>query len=77
MARMRTIKQALMHIKTTDPDSALTETALRRMVITGELMSVRVGVKYLLDLDAVDWYLTGGQPQTDILFSEKGQREYG
>ena len=61
MPRMRTIKQAMAHIKVIDPDSALTETALRRMVTTGRLTSVRVGAKYLVDLDALDSYLAGGQ----------------
>lgn len=57
---MRTIAETAKHIRAVDPDIALTETALRRLVITGVLPSVRVGVKYLVDLDALDAFLAGG-----------------
>ena len=50
---MRTLKQAYETIKETDPDSALTMTALRRLVVSGKLPSVRAGSKYLLNLDTL------------------------
>ena len=56
---MRTIAETAKHIRAVDPDTALTETALRRLVVTGALPSVRVGVKYLVDLDALDGFLAG------------------
>ena len=40
---MRTLKQAYETIRETDPDSALTMTALRRLVVSGKLPSVRAG----------------------------------
>ena len=40
-----------------DPDSALTMTALRRLVVSGKLPSVRAGSKYLLNLDTLQEYL--------------------
>ena len=49
--RMRTIDQAAEYVKTTDPDTALTKTAIRRLVTTGALPSVKVGQKYLVALD--------------------------
>lgn len=61
MARMRTIKQAAQHVRGIDPGTALTETAIRRLLITGAVPSVRVGVKYLIDLDALEAYLSGDQ----------------
>jgi len=60
MPRMRTIHEAAKHIKATDPATALTETAIRRLVVTGELPSVRIGTKFLLDVDILDAFLSRG-----------------
>jgi len=59
MARMRTIEQAAEHFKKADPLTALTKTAIRRLVTTGEIPFVKVGTKYLLNLDALEEYLKG------------------
>ena len=64
MARMRTIEQAFAWLREQDPETALTKTALRRMVTTGELPSVRVGQKYLLCLDTLEAHLSGAQEHT-------------
>lgn len=37
--KMRTIDQCAAYIKAIDPESSLTKTAIRRMVITGEIPS--------------------------------------
>lgn len=57
--RMRTIDQAAEYVKATDPDTALTKTAIRRLVTTGALPSVKVGQKYLVALENLDAYLGG------------------
>ena len=54
MPLMRTISQVAAWIRETDPETALTETAIRRLTVTGKIKAVRVGNKYLLDLDRVD-----------------------
>lgn len=59
MPKMRTIAEAARHIQAVDPETSLTETALRRLVVTGALPSVKVGVKYLLDLHALEDFLAG------------------
>ena len=59
LPRMRTIEQAAAWLKAGDPETAFTPTALRRLVTTGQLPSVRVGQKYLLDLDALTGFLSG------------------
>lgn len=59
MRTMRTIEQAVAEIRTEDPNTALTKTALRRLVVSGAVPSVRVGAKYLLDMAALDSYLAG------------------
>lgn len=58
-ARIRTIDQASAWLKEADPGTALTKTALRRLVTTGQLPSVRVGSKYLVDLGTLEKYLQG------------------
>ena len=63
MPRMRTIDQASDWLRETDPDTALTKTALRRLVTTGQLPCVRIGQKYLLDLDVLADYLKGQLPE--------------
>ena len=56
-ARMRTISEAIKAIKEYDPQTAFTQTALRRMIKTGEIPSVRVGHKNLVNLDVLFEYL--------------------
>lgn len=60
--RIRTIDKAAEYFREQDPSTNLTKTALRRMVITGQVQSVRVGTKYLLDLDVLETTLF--QPPT-------------
>lgn len=55
--RMRTIKEAMAWIKETDPDTAITPHALRRLIVSGEIPRVVVSNKYLINLDDLDSYL--------------------
>lgn len=57
--RMRGIEEGFKEIKANDPGTALTKTALRRLITTGEIPSVKIGTKYLFDLDMVERYLRG------------------
>ncbi len=59
LPRMRGIRQAVEEIKTADPKTALTEKALRRLILSGVLPSVVVGRKYLINLDTLERYLSG------------------
>ena len=49
--RLRTLPKAYAEIKKMDPDTAFTMRALRRMVINGELPTVEVASKKLINLD--------------------------
>lgn len=60
--RMRTIDQAATWLCEQDPETALTKTAIRRLVVTGQLPSVRVGQKYLISLETLEDYLAGAVP---------------
>lgn len=59
---MRTINEAADHFKAIDPQTALTRTAVRRLVNAGVVPSVKVGNKALVSLEALTDYLNG-QPQ--------------
>ena len=52
--RIRTIDKAAEYSREQDPETNMTKTALRRMVTTGQVQSVRVGTKYLVDLDILE-----------------------
>ena len=55
----RTIAQLHAELVVEDPQCALTLTALRRLVRSGEIRSCRVGQKYLFTHAAVSDFLTG------------------
>ena len=57
MPRMRLLKQAYAEIKANDPDTALTMTALRRLVLSGVIPTVCSGRKRFINLDALLDYL--------------------
>lgn len=54
---MRTIDQIFEHFKEIDSETALTKTAIRRLVTTGTIPSVRISAKYLIAVGAVENYL--------------------
>ena len=60
---MRTIDQVAEYVQRVDPETALTKTAIRRLITTGKLPSVRVGAKYLVCLEEFDAYLAGKPAQ--------------
>jgi len=57
--RVRTINEAAAYFQELDPGTALTKTAIRRLVTTGTIPSTRIGNKYLVDVDQVAIYLQG------------------
>ena len=57
--RTRTIREAAAYFRETDPQTCLTETAIRRLICTGAVPSARVGRKYLVTVEALEAYLSG------------------
>lgn len=61
--RVRTISQLVKEVKRIDPDSAMTEATLRRLVVTGKIPSVRSSdnpnSKYLVTVEALEAYMSG------------------
>lgn len=64
-AHMRGIKQAIEEIKQADPCTALTEKALRRLILTKEIPSVKIGAKYLVNMDVLNNYLCTGTTESE------------
>lgn len=55
--RFRTIKTAYAEIKREDPDSAITEWAIRKIVTEGYIPSRRIGTKYVFAMeDLLDYF---------------------
>lgn len=59
MVRTRTIKEAVAYFHESDPQTSLTENAIRTLLRSGAVPSIRVGKKYLVSLEALEGYLTG------------------
>ena len=51
MPRMRTIAECAQLLKEADPGTAITKNAIRTKVLTGEIPSVQVGRKRLINYD--------------------------
>ena len=61
---MRTINEAAAYMVQADPRTAVTKTALRRLITSGQIPSVRVGAKYLVDLGVLDEFFGGQSTKT-------------
>lgn len=55
----RTIREAASYFRDSDPQTCLTETAIRRLICTGAVPSARIGRKYLVTVEALEAYLSG------------------
>lgn len=74
MQHTRTIKEAAAHYREVDPNTGLTEYAIRTLVRTGRVPSVRVGKKYLVTIEALEEYLAGGGTVKDVEPPSRGWR---
>lgn len=72
--RMRTLPEAVREIKRVDPDSALTLTALRRMVRVGQIPCVNIASKKLICLDAL-YELLGMYTNSNVIIKTKGDND--
>lgn len=61
--QMRTIKQLADHYKALDPETALTKSAIRRLIISGAVPHTMAGSKYLVAVEAFEDYLQHGDTQ--------------
>ena len=61
MLHKRTIREAAAWFKSQDPQTCLTETAIRTLLRSGRVPCVRVGKKYLVTIEALEAYLSGDE----------------
>ena len=59
MIRTRTIKEAAAYFREADPQTSLTEFAIRSLLKSGKVPCARVGKKYLVSLEALEAFLSG------------------
>ena len=59
LPRMRTIPKAYEEVKAADPQTSFTIRALRRLIKCGDIQTVRVGNKNLINLDLLFDTLSG------------------
>jgi excisionase family DNA binding protein len=59
---MRTAPQLAAEYKAADPDTPLNTYFFRCLINAGKIPYVKAGKKYLINADAVDDYLSSGQP---------------
>lgn len=76
MVRTRTIREAAAYFREKDPKTCLTETAIRTLLRTGAVPSVRIGRKYLVALEALESYLTGSRNETEETQPKRGDRNW-
>ena len=59
MVQMRTIDQLFRYILEIDPQSNLTRSAIRRLVVQNKIKSSRIGNKYLVSISNFEEYFNG------------------
>ena len=57
LPRMRTIAEAYKYLQKSDPDTAMNPHAIRKLILTQTIPSVKSGNKYLINLDTLEDYL--------------------
>lgn len=70
----RTITQLHAEMMAADPQCALTLSALRRLVRSGQIKSSKIGAKYIVTHNAVAEFLSGSSDQSDIVPTIDGIR---
>ena len=75
LTRMRTIPKAFAEIKALDPNTDFTLRALRRMVKNGEIPSVQIASKTLVNLDLLLEALSCYNKDTILASVGKGQKD--
>lgn len=59
MPKYRTVAQAALHIREVDPETSITESAIRHLIAGGKVRHITVGKRVLLDFDQLEQMLTG------------------
>lgn len=65
IAKMRLYAETINEVKASDPHTALTLCALKRLVRNGDIPSVKIGRKTLINYDALMEYLDSPTPKEE------------
>ena len=60
MRRLRLISEAYAEIKEADPNTAITMTAFRRLVLDGRIPSIMIGNKRVVSMESVESFFQYG-----------------
>ena len=73
MLRIRTIKEAYAEIKASDSKTSLTLYGFRKLVVSGEISSIKRGNKWLVDMANVESFFKGNEPKEDLQAKDYGR----
>ena len=74
MRRMRLISEAYAEIKEADPNTAITMTAFRRLVLDERIPSIMIGNKRLVSMEAVEGFFQYGDAEQTMADTKKIRR---
>lgn len=66
MRRMRLISEAFAEIKEADPNTAITMTGFRRLVLDERIPSIMIGNKRLVSMEDVEYFFQYGDTPQEI-----------
>lgn len=76
MLRMRTMAEAYEELKKADPNTAITKSYVRRLIVSGKVPSIKVGKKYLVNMDHLETYLCNPNLSENEI-AQKYMEKYG
>lgn len=58
MTRLRTIPKAVAELKAKDPNTSVSNHALRRWILDGHIPCIKVGKNYVVSMDAIETFMS-------------------
>jgi len=71
MVKVRSLREALIYIKSLDNDTGISGNAIRMLVVSGKVPSVKIGKKYLVNVDMLLNYFEEKLTVVETDLSEK------
>ena len=66
LPKIRGIKEAAAELRQADPNTPIREKTLRRLILSGSIPSIRIGVRYYINMDVLNECLKNGiEPITE------------
>jgi len=69
MVKVRSLKEAMIYIKSLDEKTGISGNAIRMLVVSGKVPSVKIGKKYLVNVDTLMNYFEdklSGEVEDDL-----------